>query len=214
MALGKLPRIQRGIAIVDATGRALDYFLRLLDQAFSMIEKNDAAQQAQLEAIQQLQDQQADQLVLINEALALAGIAVGGSSAEGIYDINNSGWTLGPVVDLTGVVAGDLTIPGTGFQTIAGVTTQNRQGVIEGDMRLVEIVGGVDEVISTGWRWGSTRYDANPASTPYVMNPGFIPGFNQARTSTGAVSYRLDAKADSPFLLNDVKMYLYVKRST
>lgn len=215
MAAFKLPRLKANLAIVSGAGKPLAYFLRFWNiEVAPRIEQQEAAQEATLAAIQQLQDQQAIQLVLINEALELAGIALGGSSAEGVYDIDNDDWLLGPVVNLTGVVAGDLTIPGTGFQPVAGVTTQNRQGIIEGDMRLVEIVGGVDEVISTGWRWTAVRDAADPASTPYIINSGFIPGFTQARTSTGAVSYRLDAKADAPFLLNDVKMYLYVKRST
>lgn len=212
----KLPRLKANLPIVDGKGNPRDYFLRFWNiEVAPTIEQQETNQNDLLAQIQAVQAVQAQQLELINEALELAGIAAGGSSASGIYDVNDSGWTLGPVVNLTGVVAGDLTIQGTGLQSVAGTTTQNKQGTYGGDVRLVEIVGGVDEVLSTSaWRFESTRNEANPASTPYIQNSGFIVGFSESRTSTGDVSYRFDARADSSFALNDVKIYLYVRRST
>lgn len=208
MALGKLPRIQRGIAIVDATGRALDYFLRLLDQAFTMIERSDARQD-ELLATQQAQ------LAFINEALTLAGIAIAGSggnseTATTEIDMTPSAWVLGPVVDLTGVVAGDVTIPSSGLY--AKGTTTAFFGDTNGQVRLVEIVGGVDTIIGGPWNFTISRVDPNPAGAVYVGNAAEINTFTQARTTTGAVSYRIDARMTDGDV-NNIDLKLFAKRS-
>lgn len=211
MALGKLPRIQRGIPIVDSAGRALDYFLRLLGDAFTMIERAEASQDATIARLDELTATQQQQLILINEALELAGIAIGltgGNSGTTVVerDMTPSAWVLGPQVNLTGVVAGDLTIPGSGLFSKPGTTSFF--GDTNGEIRVVEIVGGVDAVVGGPWTYVITRTDPNPAGTVYVANASEIPTFTSARSTTGAVSYRIDTRMLEGDVNNiDVKLY-------
>lgn len=216
MALGKLPRLQRGIPIVDSAGRALDYLLRLLNDAFTMLERNEASQNETLLRLEELTAAQEQQLILINEALMLAGIAIaqsGGNSgtATAEIDMTPSAWVLGPVVNLTGVVAGNVTIPGSGLYSKAGTTAFF--GDTNGEVRIVEVVGGVDTIIGGPWAFTISRVDPNPAGTVYVANSANINTFTQARTTTGAVSYRIDARMlDGD--VNNIDLKLYARRST
>lgn len=209
MALGKLPRLQRGIPIVDSAGRALDYLLRLLNDAFTMLEKSEANQDAILEQLR-LQN------IAIQEALTLAGIAIAASggnagTATAEIDMTPSAWVLGPVVDLTGVVAGNVTIPSSGLYSKAGTTAFF--GDTNGQVRLVEVVGGVDEIIGGPWNFTISRVDPNPAGAVYVGNAAEINTFTSARTTTGAVSYRMDARMTDGDV-NNIDLKTYARRST
>lgn len=216
MALGKLPRLQRGIPIVDSAGRALDYLLRLLNDAFTMLERSEASQNETLLRLEQLTAAQEQQLILINEALMLAGIAIsqsGGNSgtATAEIDMTPSAWVLGPVVNLTGVVAGNVTVPGSGLYSKS--TTTAFFGDTNGEVRIVEVVGGVDTIIGGPWAFTISRVDPNPSGTVYVGNAAQINTFTQARTTTGAVSYRIDTRMlDGD--VNNIDLKLYARRST
>lgn len=214
MALLKLPRLKSNLSIVGSEGKPSDFFLRLWNIDFApRIEANDAAQQQVLDQQAVIIAQLQSQLELINQALELAGLAGGGFSANTIADISYTGWTLGPQVDLTGVTAGDLTISGTSLQPISttrlGAYPDEQYGMI----RVVEIVGGIDTVVY-GPSPFITGRDENPNSVPYILNPADIATFTTARTTTGAVSYRLDAKMDViPVEMQDVRFNIQVKRS-
>ena len=216
MAAFKLPRLKANLAVVSGQGKPLDYFLRFWNiEVAPRIEQQETNQDTLIAQIQILQEQQAQQLVLINEALELAGIAIGlsgGNSGSTTVEIDMTfpTWVLGPVVALTGVVAGDLTIPGSGLFSKTGTTSFS--GDTNGEMRLVEIVGGVDTIIGGPWNFTISRPDPNPASTVYVGNPTEIPAFTSARTTTGAVSYRIDARmldGDT----NNIDLKLYARRT-
>jgi len=216
----KLPRIRAADTISDKAGKAANAFVRFWDTVMKAIERQENAQTDVLDKQAQIQATQAQQLILVYQALELAGIAIDMSGAPGntgvqslTIDIDGSGWAPGPRVDLTGVVAGDLIIPSTGLYA-GPTTTQGDQGEILGFLRLVEIVGVTETVVGGPWNFTSTRYDANPASNAvYIANPAEIPTFTVARTTTGAVSYRLDAMTDTVNGLLDVVAKLYVKRS-
>lgn len=210
MAMFKLPRLKANLAIVNSKGNPLDYFLRFWNNEVApRIEKQESDQDAILE---QLRLQQ----IAINEALMLAGIAIaatGGNSGTTTseIDMTPSAWVLGPVVSLTGVVAGDVTIPSSGLYSKS--TTTAFFGDTNGQVRLVEIVGGVDTIIGGPWNFTVSRVDPNPAGTVYVGNAAEINTFTQARTTTGAVSYRIDARMlDGD--VNNIDLKLYARRST
>lgn len=217
MAAFKLPRLKANLAIVNGQGKPLDYFLRFWNiEVAPRIEKQEADQTAILDQIQELQAAQAQQLILINEALELAGIAIGlsgGNSGTTVVerDMTPSAWVLGPQVDLTGVVAGNLTIPGSGLFSKSGTTSFF--GDTNGEIRVVEVVAGVDTIIGGPWPYVITRTDPNPAGTVYVANASEIPVFTSARATTGAVSYRIDTRMlDGD--VNNIDVKLYARRST
>lgn len=217
MAAFKLPRLKANLPIVNGDGKPTDFFLRLFNiDLVQRIEQQETSQDEILSQLTILQEQQAAQLVLINEALELAGIAIGltgGNSGTTTTEIDMSippSWVLGPVVDLTSVVAGDLTIPGSGLFPKTGTTSFSGDRL--GELRLVEIVGGVDTVIGGPWTFTIRRPDPNPASPVYVGNPAEIPIFTAARTTTGAVSYRMDAQMLDGDVTN-IDLRLYARRT-
>lgn len=217
MAAFKLPRLKANLAIVSGNGKPTDFFLRLFNiDLVQRIEQQETSQNELIEQINILQEQQGAQLVLINEALELAGIAIGltgGNSGSTTVEVDMSvppNWVLGPVVNLTGVVAGDLTIPGSGL--FSKSTTTSLTGERQGQLRVVEIVSGVDTVIGGPWTFTVTRPDPNPASPVYIGNPAEIPVFTSARSTTGAVSYRIDTQMlDGD--VNNIDVKLYARRT-
>lgn len=211
----KLPRITVSLNIVDANGRATVAFSRLWDTFATAIEENDAAQAASILSLQEaFAAIQAATVVAqaaqetANVAQATADAAGGGTatsgSANGVTEAGVSGWQTGPQVDLTGVVAGDLTISGTGPQQDGTtVATQN----MTGDFRVVEIVGMTETTVFTG---NHSIIAGNPAT---VLNnsAATVTAFTSARTSTGAVSYRIDTqRTDAGFLEAGVNLPLYI----
>ena len=224
MAMFRLPRLKANLALVNSKGNPLDYFLRFWNiEVAPRIERQEADQDMILQQLQDVQEQQAQllatqeqQLVLINEALMLAGIAIaqsGGNSGTATteIDMTPSAWVLGPVVNLTGVAAGNVTVPGSGLYSKTGTTAFF--GDTNGEVRIVEVVGGVDTIIGGPWPFTISRVDPNPAGTVYVGNAAQLNTFTQARTTTGAVSYRIDARMlDGD--VNNIDLKLYARRST
>lgn len=216
MAMFRLPRLKANLAIVNSKGNPLDYFLRFWNiEVAPRIEQQEAGQDQLIQQIQDLQAQQAAQLDLINQALELAGIALetaGGNagSSSSVNDITDAAWTEGPQVDLTGVVPGDLTVQGTGLQVVMGVTDQNFAPQVGGEIRVVEIDGVTETVVGGPWVFLANKNDAS-SKTFTIMN-GVPSDFSIALTTTGDLSYRLDARMNSFFAMNDVKFYIFVRR--
>lgn len=216
MAAFKLPRLKANLAIVSGDGKPTDFFLRLFNiDLVQRIEQQETNQDAVLAQLAEVQATQEAQLVLINEALELAGIAIGQSpgnsgSTTSVVTLDGT-WTLGPQVDLLGVVAGDLTIPGSGL--FATVSTTAEEDGTDGELRLVEIVGGVDTIIGGPWDFAAVRFGSNPSV--YFSNPSEINALSLALTTTGAVSYRMDARVTTPSrTINNAQLKLYVNRTT
>ncbi len=206
MALGKLPRIQRGIPIVDASGRALDYFLRLLSDAFTMIERNETAQDAVIAELAEVQEQLAAQLVSINKALELAGLALSqtgnGGTASLTVDIDTAAWQSGPLVGLTGVVAGDLSAIGSTI--LVSESSTIGLGTVNGEVRIVEVIGGLDTVV------------LGPYPFTIVRSAFNCPGMDSATVAlatTGAIGYRMDYIYTSGATALDVDAVIVVRRS-
>ena len=224
MAMFRLPRLKANLAIVNSKGNPLDYFLRFWNiEVAPRIEQQEESQDDILAQLQEVQDQQAQllaaqeqQLILINEALMLAGIAIaqsGGNSgaATSEIDMTPSAWVLGPIVNLTGVVAGNVTVPGSGLYSKSATTSFF--GDTNGEIRLVEVVSGVDTIIGGPWPFSVSRVDPSPTGAVYVTNASEINVFTQARATTGAVSYRIDARMlDGD--VNNIDLKIYARRST
>lgn len=211
-----LPKLQIRLAITNQDGTPTTAFHRFFTVDFAgAIERNDAQQQKTLDqlAIQVEQIQAALQAAQAAQA-AVGGLIPGNSGSASNPSVNLTGgnWTLGPVASLTGVVAGNLTITGSGPAQDEDVN-QSPSGNINGEFRVVEVVGGVDEVLFTG------LFGANSLSgtTSTIINRSIseVAAFSVARTSTGDVDYRIDARTVSPLgaAINSLELYLYVNRS-
>lgn len=236
MATFKLPRLNQGIPIVDPKGNPLPYFIRFWDEFCKQIETTVIDLQtvvADLEvvtadlaaSIVQIQDvleiaQSAQQTA--NDAQTAADNAAGGTARSGnasnpAVDVFTGppNWEPGPQVDLTGVSAGNLTIPGSGPQQDADVVLEGATSVVRSyNWRIVEIVLGVEEVVFEGT---FTAFKAGGGGATTIANgsSSAASSFSLARTSTGAVSYRIDAQraTGNPEGLNSLLLYIFVRRS-
>lgn len=225
MAAFKLPRLKANLAIVDGKGLPLGYFLRLFNiELAQRIEQNEADQAATLIALQQLASQQASQLVLINQALELAGLALetadSGSTTKsgantGIFSL--SGTSTAPVttVALTGVVAGDLTIPGTGPSQIIGTTAMTGGNYVEAEYDIVERIGGVDTVVFTG-QFNVLDVTGDEPYQIFQVNhtsSADVAAFSAARFTTGTMDYRLDVRRLTGASMTGMRFYLFTRRA-
>lgn len=226
MAAFKLPRLKANLAIVDGKGRPLDYFLRLFNIEFAQrIEQNETSQDEAIEAIQALIEQvqintiatQAAQQAA-NDAQATADAGTPGTKSGAATDpsviVSPSVWSQGPQVDLTGVVAGNLTIQGSGPQQDEDVILTGGKGSGQFSFRIVEIISGVETVVFSGpFTATNTDYSVGPATIANTSS-GSVSSFSSFRTSTGSVSYRIDATSTtSRRSLNELLLYIYVRRA-
>lgn len=132
--------------------------------------------------------------------------AVSGSASNPAVDVSDGTWVLGPQVDLAGVAAGDLTITGSGPLQDSDVSVTG--GSFAGQFRVVEVVSGVDEVLNT---WSFTVSSAGVVST---LHSGSVADYVSARTSTGAVSYRIDARrASGTGQVSSLSLYMHARRA-
>lgn len=227
MAL-KLARLNQNIPIVNpVTGNPTPGFLRFWDEFAGQIEAQEAAQAATIadlaEAVAQIQAtmevaQAAAQAA--NNAQETADGAGGGSARSGnvtdpAVNIINDPWVLGPQVDLTGVSAGDLTITGSGPQQDGDSTL----GVIENsvayafEFRVVEVILGVDTVLFTG-NFTATNWVGAGFTSITNTSASAVSSFSLARSSTGDVSYRIDARRVGHTVnLTSLLLYLFARRS-
>lgn len=211
----KLPRLKANLALVTGQGKPLDYFLRFWNiEVAPRIESQEASQDEILEKIQDVQDQQAEQLDLIYQALELAGIALeeaGGSagSSSMVVDVEDVFWVNGPVVGLPTATAGTLSITGSGMQTTS--TTTQSANPSSGSLRLVRIDGG-ETVIGGPWAWQAELGGKPPLKT-FISNSPDIGAFSYADPGGVGVQYRLDASANLGSGVEDVNLYLFVRKS-
>lgn len=185
MALGKLPRLQRGIPIVDAAGRALDYLLRLLNDVFTMLERNEANQNEILEQIQLVQEQQAEQLALIIAAQERADAAYNlAESAQGSRYIDFSG----PYPTISGIINGqsaDSIL--TYFGTLSGATIDANTAWVgtisfsESNSGPSVALGSVPVTITSNGLFVSGQWQTDDASF----------SFEATGTLSGSVTYTL-----------------------
>lgn len=217
-----LPRLKSDLAIVKpANGkptRAFEVFvnqqiLTPLESAIQNIQQNILDLQAAFAAIQAVNEVAQAAQQAANTAQETADTAGGGTALSGSETgtVNPTGvvWSLGPVVALTGVAAGDLTITGSGPQQSDTIFAEE---TVMGQFRIVEIVGGVDTAVFTG---SYTVYPGSPATV--LNNSGAaVSAFTSARASTGSVSYRMDVNKTNPGVPPspvDLDVYIFVRRS-
>lgn len=225
MAAFKLPRLKANLAIVDGKGLPLGYFLRLFNiELAERIEQNEADQAATLVALQQLAAQQAEQLVLINQALELAGLALetadGGTTTKsgsntGTFSLSGTSTVPVTTVALTGVVAGDLTIPGTGPSQIIGTTAMTGGNYVEAEYDIVEVIGGIDTIVFTG-QFNVLDVTGDEPYQIFQVNhtsSAAVAAFSAARSTTGTMDYRLDVRRLTGASMTGMRFYEFVRRA-
>lgn len=221
----KLPRLQFRIAIVDPQGRPTNTFLDFFNNQFAgKIEQQENTQAETLAALDAVQMQQAAQLVQIQEALALAGLALetadgaaggtvrSGSDSQVVGSLPN---TFTPVaqVDLLAVSAGNLTFPGS-YPYLSAPAFMTGGAYLVGDYQIIEVDNGVDNgVVFTGTFAVSDVGGGSPLIINDTSSPP-ISSFTSARTTTNSVSYRIEAKKNNPAIsLSEFGFYLFARRS-
>lgn len=202
-----------------ASKTAIDWWNQMLAQITSQFD----TQTTQIEALQntEAQLQSTIQSLQANvqstaQAQATADAAGGGSGGQsGTLTANvatfGSAWTNGPRVDLTSVVAGTLTIQGSGPYRTPTTTISPTGETFVGNWRIQEIISGVETTIFTGTYTAIAR-EADSSVTYTLYNNTDTQFVSIPRTSTGAVSYRLDINSNG-FMTTHVSCTLYVRRA-
>jgi hypothetical protein len=222
----RLPRLKANLAIVNGQGKPIDYFLRFWNiDVVPLIERQEASQESTLAAIQAIQAQQAQQLELINDALELAGLALatadGGTptksgSATGTFSLSGTSFNTATTVALTSVSAGDLTIPGTGPTVSPSITAMTGGTVLNGEYQIIEIDNGVDNgTVFTGTFVVTdvTTDEPNQIFSINHVSASAVAAFLDARTTTGAISYRAEVRRVSGANMTGMRFYLFVRRA-
>lgn len=166
-------------------------------------QQTQAAAQAAAQAANQAQ-QTADD--------ALANGTVSGSANDPSMTLAGTGWVTGPQVDLASVLAGTLTIPGTGPQQDLDVTLSSVPGTFAGEYRIIEIDGVTETLVFTG-NMSANQSLGEPTATVSNDSVADVAAFSDPAATTGAISYRLDARRTSGANLNDVYFYIYARRA-
>lgn len=190
------------------------------------IQRTQALQQAQILAQNAvILEQQA----AINQALGLSqiaqasantaqstadaaggGTARSGQATDPAVILSGTGWVTGPIVNLTGVSAGDLTITGSGPQQDADVNISGSKN-FAGKFRIMEVIGGID---GTSWEFNFSAIAPDfDLATINNTDAAAVASFSVARSSTGAVSYRIDGQRTSGGTLDELTLYIFVRRS-
>lgn len=226
MASLKLPRLKANLAMVNSKGQPLEYFLRFWNMEVApAIERQIADLTDIIASIQAIQAQQSQQLDLINEALALAGLALetadGGSanksgSATGTFSLSGTSFVPATTVALTSVSAGNLTLTGTGPTVTPSTTAMTLGTVLNGEYRIIEVDNGVDgDTVFTG-TFTITDVTTDEPNQIFSVNHVSAPdiaAFNAPRTTTGAISYRAEVRRVSGANMTGVRFYLFTRRA-
>lgn len=207
MAAFKLPRLKANLSIVSGHGKPLDYFLRFWNiEVAPRIENQEASQDQIIAELAEVQEQLSAQLTSINKALELAGLALSqtgnGGTASLTIDIDTAAWQNGPLVGLSGVVAGDLSAIGSTI--LVNESSTVGLGTVNGEIRIVEVIGGVDTVVLGPYPFTITH--------SVFSCPG-IDSATVALSTTGAIGYRLDYIYTSGATALDVDAVIVVRRS-
>jgi hypothetical protein len=143
------------------------------------------------------------------DVLSATGTVSGSATNPAIDLFSDSVWVEGPQVDLTSVVAGNLTITGSGPLQDSDVALFF-SGFAVGEYRIVEDIGGTDTVLFTG------SFAVTTGTPAVVINADTedVANFTSARTSTGAVSYRIDARIISGPAVTSLSLYVFARRAS
>lgn len=211
--MSKLPRLPMSVALVNSDGRPTASFVRWWQEFADAIEASDTSLTNQLTLIQ-------NSLTLASTATAAANASqsaadtAGGStaqsgSASSVVTITGTSWITGPTVALGSVVAGSLYVTGSGpnNDSAAFGTTP----YMEGEFRIVEVVGGIDTGTKYTGTW--TVYEIYAGAVLISVTSSTADAIT-GQTSTGLVDYRLDIrKTTGPGSLSNATLYMYVRRA-
>lgn len=191
----------RNSPIVDEDGNPTPFFIqwiadfqkRVIDSTGAVNTASatvQAASQQVVAAQSQVVSAASTAVAAQQQANQTAGSTTQSATGTSIINVPGSGaWTHGPTVALTGVVAGHLTLGATGpSQANSSVVTD---GTFTGTWQVVEIIGGVETQVANG-NWSAARYTFETEHTTVITNLTDATTLNIARTTAGAVSYRLD----------------------
>lgn len=159
------------------------------------------------------------QAQLVSVVQAQNGAAGQSGSASLLGGAVGSTWTNGPLVNLTGVVAGNLTFPGSGPSqgNSTVVNPGGGQGSFVGNWRIQEIISGIETTVFTGTYAAQRLRDDGSSPFASVLYNTANTSTVVARTTTGAISYRLDLQAHDAtlgdFEVDASPLALYVNRS-
>lgn len=170
------------------------------------------AQVAQIQALlgltQSAQQAANDAQTTADDALGTGSVS--GSSTNPSVDLTvNGAWITGPIVNLASVVAGNLTIAGSGpiqdeDVNISGGSTASCE------FRIMQVIGGVDTLKFTG----TFTVDAGAfPATVINLSSAAVSAYSSAEASTGTVSYRIDARKVSGAVVTDLALYVYARRA-
>lgn len=219
----RLPRLKANLAIVNGQGKPLDYFLRFWNiEVAPRIEQQEASQDktiadladivAQLQAVSAAAQQAQTTANNAQQSADEGGTAKSGSSNAVVNIPATTAWNIGPIVNLTGVIAGDLTINGTGPQQTSEVSMSGGTSAQVFNFRVVEVISGVDDVIFSG-QCLVQNFGSPAATTVTNNNVQEIQDFSMARASTGAVSYRIDFQGNGVRSVSNLLLYVFARRA-
>jgi hypothetical protein len=200
----RLTRLPPSVPIVSPdTGKPSNNFVLWWQSVCEQIEANENAQN---DLISQLQ-----------AALALAGGAVTETDAAGTtaksgqtttngLTVDSATWVPGPTVALSGVTAGMTQLILTGSGPLNGTSSG---GPMDGEYRIVEVVGITETVIYTGSF--TVRTLSNGSTIINLTDP--VNNQTFTRSATGAVSYRLDLRRKAGAgIVTGLSAYLFARR--
>lgn len=234
----RLPRLQQGLSIVDPkTGRPSAAFVRYWNvellgglersvnavievqneiteiqtiQTSEIARLNAVVFQGQTVAMQAQQAQAAANAAQQTADEALADGTVSGSATDPSVSVGlTTAWVPGPQVDLVGVVAGNLTITGTGPQQDADVAFVSGT-TFSGEFRVVEIDGMTETVLDV---FSMSAYSTGSNATVTNNSIAAVEAFNMPLTTTGSLSYRIDVRKTSGGELSDLLLYIFARRA-
>lgn len=219
--------------IIADLEEAQQEIIELNDVQDMLIEDLTEAQEDIVEIVDDLAEQQDGLAIAVQQIQALLGISQGAAQAandaqasadEALADGTVSGsaqnpavsvpgaaWVIGPLVSLTGVVAGNLTISGSGPLQDSDVAVVGGPGSAGGEWRIVEIDGITETTLFTG---GFSAYQAPGATVATVTNDAApaVTAYGALLTTTGALDYRIDARCTFGGLTS-LKLYIYARRA-
>lgn len=144
---------------------------------------------------------------------ALANGTVSAYASDPSMSLAGTGWAPGPQVNLTSVLAGNLTISGTGPQQDLDVALTTLPGFFSGEFRIVEIDGMTETVVAGPFAFSATQNPGESAATVTNDALGSVETFSAALTTTGSLSYRLDARRVSGPNIDELYFYIYARRA-
>lgn len=197
-----LPRLSAQQPIVTAGGKPSSPFLQFMEEARKSQEATDAQQGEAIDALEAINAQLQSAVDQINEALQLAGLALetadgaaGGATRSGSSSASDDlTGSFVPItqVDLLTVSAGDLTFSGSNYiltfvPPVIGATYFF-------EYQIFEVDNGVDNGVVFPGSFTVYRPTAMSGNVITDTSATSFADFVDARTTTGSISYRVEAR--------------------